>query len=295
MKKVIVVLIIAIIGVSALTYMVWKGLSQVDFKKLTGTIYMTSPNREGIFISTSDVVAFNPSKKVFSNTSYSCDSPYVNDEKTKLLGNFVDKIVEYNIGDSTYREIYKVGRMVTVESPKYVPGRDAVSFLRFSDLIIYDLSKNDIKVIKKISKHYSWTKDGKHLYYGSDLGISRMDIETNTSELVVSGKVIRPTLSYDNKLLAYQKPKDESENIFTYDLVVRDLESGQEWKRNTSNAITSYTFSPDGNYIAYMRQGGEFPYFFKTQRMSVWDFKSNKESTLIKDVGRAANSNFDWK
>lgn len=279
-------LTIAVCIVSLSIYFLWSK-DAMNIKNLSGEILMKNPHLTGIHNSKSNIVKFNPSNKKYMDLDISCSSPYFSNDKNRVLGiQGPNKIVEYDLKNLNYAILYSDENVKNIFNPKYVPNHNEISFIENNKLQILNLENKEISDVTQVdSNSYTWSKDGNKIYFDDEKGISCIDyVNLNKKEFKNGAR--NPIMSDNGEYLAYRVGHES--------LVITELNTGEEWKYNTTSLVT-YDFSPNGNYIAIIEEGAELPYFFNGQKMLIWDFKNNKKTTVISNVGDAANTNIDWK
>lgn len=209
-----------------------EGMELIDFS--TGDKYMFLPD---YYIA--DLAYSNERGKavVYIQFSDLRDGIYEYDFKTKQLEFIIDaeKIPDYQFGYI-----------------KYVPRKNAISYMLSDSLYIYNLdTKERTCIINDVGLQYSWSNDGNYLLYSSfpsdqsDSYIYKYNFVTKQTDKLDKG--YDPVYSQDNKYIAYTVY-----NGGNYRLVVKDISSGNyDWYND--DGYYNYVFSPDGQYLAVTR------------------------------------------
>ncbi|WP_373000578.1 TolB family protein [Lutispora sp.] len=270
-------------------------------ENLTGELILSTPvsslqkDNKGLAI-------FKPSLKKYEimlNDQY-LSSPTLNRKKDKVLARSTTKIVEYDMKNKTLNVLY-IHKDNTIDNISYIPTQDSISFTAYENgrENIYGFNKNSGSnniLIKDIYGSYSWSKDGRLILFGRrskaengkyKYSVNMYNINMGKEETLFEGYA--PQYSNNNQYIAYKEANASNiDNI----LVIREITTAKEWIYK-SNAIYTYRFSPDDNYIAIEQQSRKFA--SKDYEIIVWDFKSSKKDVLIETITRGYNTGFDWK
>jgi hypothetical protein len=213
------------------------------------------------------------------------------ENKEKVLGiNGEYSIVEYEIKTNRTIPVFNGNAQdhVPYTNVKYIPKTDDISFMSYPNLYILNRKTGEKVFITETSGDYSWSKDGKKLYYSSVQGkIYCMDMKTKESEPVYDG--YEPQLSASNNYIAFETEK----GIRKRKITVKEIATGKEWKYKTG-WIDYYKFSPDDQHLAIIQQHTSWRYVYGKELMG-WDFKKNQKMKLIEHINDGSYSNFDWK
>jgi hypothetical protein len=270
---------------------------KIDFQSLAdikGQIVMCNPNisdndcHEGILIYTpkNNHYLYLAKNISFSSLSFS-------ENKEKILGVIHNShncsIIEYNIKTKEIIPILnKSDKDVDLDFVQYVPKSDSISFMAHPYFYVFNPKTKERKKIIKAFADYSWSKDGKKLFYSKDWKTYCLDMESKKTSLYIKG--YQPQLSASNDYIAFQTISDDL-NFDTAKLVVKEVKTGKEWRFKISVGVCGYRFSPDDKYLAILERTPTNQY--RDINLISWDFKNNKKIKLIEHIRDW--SGIDWK
>ena len=212
-----------------------------------------------------------------------------NNDKTRILAdkyiNGETYIIEYDIVNKEEIEIVKDETINNryIDYLKYVPNSRKISYVEDGKLYVYDMNtgKEAVIITDKVYGDYSWDKEGEKLIYTADKKVYLYNIKTKESTFLFKGH--SPVFSNNNEYIAYR---------YGGELIIHELETGEEWNLGEIKRISQHKFSPDDKYIAYSEQYSGIvnnPYF----KIYVEDYKNGKRTLLLK--GDEPLPAFDWK
>ncbi|UHA72201.1 hypothetical protein [Paenibacillus sp. 481] len=223
-----------------------------DFATLNGEIIMMQRNGAPVV----PLIKYDPKKEVTTEIRNVIYQPQYNVNNPDQLIAVIDNQRNSNIqdvyaiwddnGSYTRRQHLYSGEKVTY--PKFVPSRNAISFITNNQLAYYNLDSKQLTLITNIeSPYYDWL-DSNTVLYTDDSNPAHSNIGAynivNHNKYVYKRNAAHPSLSFNKKFLAYQ--------LFNAKNIVH-IESLSENNR-TSIQVTDRTFwpfkpSPDGDYL----------------------------------------------
>lgn len=153
--------------------------------------------------------------------------------------------------------------------PKFSPDGNWISFLRSQrewvsfreedswDIYVINL-KNGTETFLAQGNHPRWTKDSHHIIFKKDNKIYKINIDSKKTNLLfngdnppVNGHCGEPSLSSDETKLALVIRTNQFNGIGIVDLKTNEL------KKICKHRSCNITFSPDYNYLYWVRHGGK--------------------------------------
>ena len=191
--------------------------SSRDFAGLNGEVLLMQGDAAPEF----PVVRYNPrTKKTFEIKDIYYYPQYNVNSKNNIIAiideNNMQNIYELSSGDgSSYsrkRLIYS-GR--DVEHPKFVPGKDSISFIEDNKLFYYDIEigGEPVFISNMSSEYYDWL-DSDTVLYSMDAGEGNYNIMAyniaNRKAVIFKNNALAPALSINKKFLANRLSNDSS-------------------------------------------------------------------------------------
>ncbi len=230
-----------------------------------------------------------------------------NQDKSKiLLIKYIDNpsvndyvVYEYDIQTKTLSGIVKYKESKQNESStvhfsnvKYIPEHHKISYIRYGQLYVHDIDTESDTLITEIddSSNYSWSNDGNKLIFSNNNEIQVLDTSSENKLSATDFQGESPIYSQDEKYIAYLETFGNDK----YTMVVKNLNTGEEWSYTTKDIIVNYVFSPDNKYLAIVEKNtGLFNFGAHVSgHIKVWDFKNSSYATLIKYY---EGNTIDWK
>ncbi|HUC92866.1 MAG TPA: hypothetical protein VMS09_12725 [Paenibacillus sp.] len=263
--------------------------SSRDFAGLNGEVLLMQGDAAPEF----PVVRYNPrTKKTFEIKDIYYYPQYNVNSKNNIIAiideNNMQNIYELSSGDgSSYsrkRLIYS-GR--DVEHPKFVPGKDSISFIEDNKLFYYDIEigGEPVFISNMSSEYYDWL-DSDTVLYSMDAGEGNYNIMAyniaNRKAVIFKNNALAPALSINKKFLAYRLSNDSSVVI----LEQLNTVGPQKSIKVNAQGILPYKPSPDGKYLA-----GAVYNLSKTDVIII-NVDTNKTRTIFPSMLPAV---IDWK
>lgn len=182
-------------------------------------------------------------RNIFYNVQYDANN---GNNLIAVIDNEIYKINEYQRTDFANRQLLYTGK--SIRYPKFVPGKNAISFTEKDKLTYYDLdSKKSIVIAKLLLPGYDWLDSDTVLFTATDnsgaLNIMAYKI-SNDITYVFKKDAAYPSLSYNKKFLVYQKGNVRN-------IVYIEKINGGDRKSVKVNSIGILPYKPssDGNYL----------------------------------------------
>ncbi len=112
-------------------------------------------------------------------------------------------------------------------------------------------------------------------------GIYKTDMQTGKQEKLLDGA--NPSLNEDGTILAYQAGADNGI------LVVRDLESQEEWTVKVSN-VRFFQISPDGRFLGVIHGADMLDHI----KLTIFEYQTGRKCTLLRTTPANISNSFDW-
>ena len=147
------------------------------------------------------------------------------------------------------------------------------------------MTKKSEIVLNDVWFNFSWDKDGINLLFqkkiNDKMNVCKLNLDTQNEEILFIGK--DPKYSNNGKYLSYIIYG--SNDI----LVIKELETGKEYRYKSYNVINAYEFSPDTKYVAVI----ENKKMSKDMVISVVDYINGAKSELFNSTTHLFQ--LDWK
>lgn len=182
-----------------------------------------------------------------------------------LYGGLGGTVSLFNLETKENRQIYKSNDGSDVVFAFAGSGYFSVVDNRKLILINWDNGEQVVLAEDVGNPKHSWTGDGESVYYSNvKKQICRIEKKSKQNTPLFFGTYAK--ISGDGKFIAVMNYLDK------YALVVKDLQSGQEW-RYKNNTPYEFCFSPNGKQIAMVEASETFLYL--GNRIIIWDYNSD--------------------
>jgi len=277
-------------------------------KDLTGEILMENPNInfQGPNGQRYGLIIYTPKNNNYQylTANMSMRYPSFSENKEKILGMLKNgSIAECDIKTKKITIIfnkkinsevrfYSIKYTPEINSIRYIPKTDCISFLLHPYLYIYNRKTQETESLVT-TEEYCWSNDGKTLFYSNDGKIYRYEMDTKRSILYIKN-ASGPILSENNEYFARTKISYKRPIKYNPPTIVRELKTGKEWHLTLPVEVLDYQFSPDNKYLMYSERTANN--FYRELNLMVWDFKNNKKFKLFGNISMySAFRGFDWK